>query len=461
MNGLGMVTITSTMRAARPILCLSALALALVPLAAHAGEPIDTAPGTQPGGPAMPPSAAGLTAVDRPARLGAKIMFINFDGADMNGCGGSNDPHNDCSTIFQGTVLPYTGDAVQRASVVQVIRKRVADFGVTVTDQRPGSGDYDMEMVGNWQGVENPGFAGIAPNIDCFDAEGGETSFTLEASGSADGIAEIVLQEIAHTWGLEHVDEQQDLLYPTTEGTNKTFRDECYKIVEDVQLNPTNGYCNSVHTQFCSFGWQNGYQELLYLFGESVPDTLPPGVTILEPANDAVIPGGALDLVIALVDDQSPAVISATILLESPALEQPVEVDGAYAAPGEFAFPITDLPDGAYTIRVDVLDESDNPASAQVAFTVTGNPPAGEETSGSGGVDGSGGDASADDSVGSGDSASAGDGATGDDAGVDGGLVDPTPTSAEGCDCRSGRPRSGLALALLGVLGMLSWRRRD
>lgn len=450
-----------------PILLVPVLALALAPSMAPAGEPLealDTVDGARPIGPStsMPASDAGLVAKERPQRLGSKILYVNFDGAQMTWCGGSNDPHGNCSTIFQGNVLPFSGDAGQRASIIQVIRKRIADFGITVTDQRPKSGDYDMEMVGNWEG-QNPDFAGVAPNIDCFDAEGGETSFTLEASGSADGVAEIVLQELAHTWGLEHVDEKQDLLYPTTEGTNKTFQDACHKIVEDTALNETNGYCNAVHTQFCDYGWQNSYQELLYVFGESVPDTQPPGVTIVAPEDGATIDGGSVDLVIALQDDQSPAVIATTIVMQSDVLPAPVEASGSYAAPGELTFPITDLPDGTYTVRVDVSDESDNPAADEITFTVVGNPAEGGDESGSGGDAGDSGDAgSGDDAGGSGDAGSDDEGGSGGgDAGADGGVVDPQPTTAEGCDCRTDhRGRPGLAFALLGVLGLVLRRRR-
>lgn len=433
------------------------LALALAPSLAPAGEPLellDTAAGARAIGPAPAPSAAGLTASARPQRLGSKILFVNFEGGQMNWCGGSNDPHNDCSTIFQGTVIPFSGDAAKRASIIQVIRKRIADFGITVTDQRPGAGDYDMEMVGDWQG-QNPGFAGVAPNIDCFDSTGGETSFTLEASGSSDGIAEIVLQELAHTWGLEHVDEKQDLLYPTTEGVNKTFQDTCHKIVSDTDLNETNGYCNQVHTQFCDFGWQNSYQELLYLYGESVPDTQAPGVTIVEPADGAVLDSGNVQLVIALEDDQSPAVINTTITLQSDALPEAVESGGAYAAPRELTFPIQDLPDGTYALRVDVEDESDNPASDEITFTVVGNPPGSDDSGDGGSGDGSGGVDGSGDAGGSDDSASA-------EGGSDGsaGLVDPQPTSAEGCDCRTARSRPGFAAMLLGLLVLVGRRRR-
>ncbi len=439
-----------------PLLC-PALALCLLPSSAPAGEPLDvldTAQGAIPIDGNPPTSPAGLTATQRPAYLGDKILFLNFEGGDMNFCG-NNNPVNNCSTIYGGNVLPYTGDLAQRASIVQIIRKRVQDVGITVTDQRPDSGDYDMEMVGNWQG-QDPPFAGVAPNIDCFDATGGETSFTLEASSSADGIAEIVLQEVAHTWGLEHVDEQQDLLFPTTQGSNKTFRDECLKIVSDTELTQSNGQCNSVHTNFCDFGWQNSYQELLFLFGPSLPDTIAPAVSILSPENGATIDGGDLDLLVELRDDQSPAVISMDIILESDALPEPVESGGAFAAPSELPFPIMGLPDGEYTVRVDILDESDNPATDEVSFTVIGNPPEGGDDSAvdeSGGGEGSGG-------AGTGGDGS-GDGSGGADGTSSAGVVDPPGSSADGCDCRTGRPTPGpgLGLGLLALLGLVRRRR--
>lgn len=440
----------------------SALAAALLltaqPQAASAApveapEALDTAEGAVAIDPAaLPPSDAGLVATDRPQHLGDKILFVNFDGADMNACG-NNSPHNNCSTIFNGTVLPFSGDAVRRASIVQVLRKRMQDFGVTVTDQRPQSGDYDMEMVGNWQGAD-PDFAGVAPNIDCFDSTGGETSFTLEASGTTDGMAEIILQELAHTWGLEHIDSTSDLLYPTTQGTNKAFRDECFKIVADTDLNPSNGWCNSVHTNFCNSGWQNSYQEMLFLFGPAGADTEPPVVSIVSPQNGEEIDGGNLELVITLADNETPAVIGAEIMLSSDALPMPVETGGAYASPGELTFPIEGLPDGAYTVRVDVQDESDNPASDEVSFTIVGAPPAGGD------------DGNADDGNGD-DGADGTDGGGTDGGGTDGGLPGGTGDATaggsqptEGCECRANASAPGTGFGLLGLLGFVAVGRR-
>ncbi|MCA9711658.1 MAG: MYXO-CTERM sorting domain-containing protein, partial [Myxococcales bacterium] len=217
------------------------------------------------------------------------------------------------------------------------------------------------------------------------------------------------------------------------------------------------GQCNMVHTQFCSFGWQNSYQELLYLFGPSVPDTIAPAVSIVAPQDGAMIEGGDLELVISLQDDQSPAIITTNIVITSDALPEPVEADGVYAAPGELTFPINGLPAGTYAVQVDIQDESDNPASDEVSFTVLEEPPAGGESGG-----GTGSDDAADGESGAGDGGP-GDGGTDAGGTDDAGLIDPSgPTSNGGCDCRSGGPRRGpsLALGLLVLAGLAGRRRR-
>jgi MYXO-CTERM domain-containing protein len=431
-------------------------------------EPLDTAEGALPTAPPWEPAGPIEAPPRDPSLLGDKIMFINFDGADLQSCGGNDSPVDNCSRLWNGSVDPYSGDAAKRASIIQIVRQRVENFGITVTDQRPGSGDYDMEMVGNWSGVDpdSLGFAGVAPSIDCFDSRGGETSFTLEKAGTSDGVAEIILQEIAHTWGLEHIDSQGDLLYPTTQGTNKVFLDECLKIVQldanNMTTTPVNGQCNNMHTNFCDSGWQNSAQELLALFGPSIPDTFAPTIQILSPADGETLEGGDVDLVIGFADDQSPAVINAIVTLESAALDAPVEEDGAYAAPAELTFPLSGLPDGEYTVSVEGSDEADNPASDSVSFTVIGGMPQGT-SGGTTGDSGNTGDSAGGTSGGSGDPASGGSGndSMGEDtdtdmAGEDGDLSD----RGCGCTAEDAAPVPRRAGWLLMIVAPLLVRRR-
>ena len=353
--------------------------------------------------------ATALVHDQRPAQLGSKVLFVNFDGVQLNNCG-NNSPLQNCSTIFGGTVLPYSGDDAKRASIIQTVRNRVEDFGITVTTVRPASGDYDMEVVGNWQGV-NPSFAGIAPGGDCWDNGGGEVSFTLDVAGTTDGVAEIILQELAHTWGLDHVDDNSDLLYPTTEGVNKMFRDECFQVVADTDLTPTQGFCGH-HAQACgSNSLQNSYQEMLLIFGVSTPDTISPTAEILSPAHGDIIDGD-FTLTVALSDDQTPAILGTRIRFESDALEEPVEISAAYAGPTDLNFPVTGLPNGDYDITVSVEDESDNMGSDTITIRITGSDVPGND------------DGADDDDSGADDDDSGGDGGGNDDADGDGGGND-------------------------------------
>jgi hypothetical protein len=387
--------------------------------------------------------APRVLGADAPPPLAAQpgLLFVNFDGGQMQDCGwGNDDPHANCSTIFDGLVLPYTGDAHARAAVVQVVRSDLRDFAVAVTDRRPpGDVDYDMEMVGDWDPAPGGNFAGVAPSIDCFDQSGGETSFTLEYTGTATGIAKAVLQEVAHTWGLEHVDAGADLLYPTTAGAlDPTFVDACFQIVEldgQAQPVPTAGQCASQHAQHCGSGdLQNSRRELLQLFGPRAPDLVAPTVAITAPLDGAEL-GASFALALVAADEKSPQLLHLRIAGEGAATFT-TEVE--YASPVDLAFPLKGLPGGAYTVTVTATDEEGNQSQDAVAFTVLG----------------------------------ADDGATGDPSGSTTDVPSPTtgdleatdPTSDpgdppadagdDGCGCR-GAPPSGLAL-----LAALARRRR-
>ncbi len=318
------------------------------------------------------PRKVSLTARQRPRELGDKVVFINFDGAMMNGgCG--DDPKNNCTTLFPGrTVLPYVGDKTNRAMLIQTLRTHVADFGISFTDTRPASGDYDMEMVGALKD-EPPGGGGLAPTVDCWDGLGGEVSFTYYWTSE---IVHTILQEAAHTWGLSHVDDDTDLLYQVGTFTPKAFRDECFEIVATL-----GGDDCSHHTDACgTITKQNSHAELLLIFGPSQPDLGVPTVQILAPSEAQTFPlGSTIDLRVALADDQTPMMFATTVTLEGNALAMPETMTASYAGPAELTFPLTELPDGTYQVTVEASDESGNKGSAKVSLIVG----TGQGTSGS------------------------------------------------------------------------------
>jgi hypothetical protein len=221
-------------------------------------------------------------------------------------------------------------------------------------------------------------------------------------------------------------------------------------------LNESNGYCNNVHTNFCDSGWQNSYQELLLVFGESTPDTVAPTVEIIEPA-DGSSNEGSFQLVIHIADDQSPVVADTSITLDSPALDMPAQFMGAYAGPADLEFPIQGLPDGEYTVHVTISDESANPAEDQITFTVMS---AAADTSG-GPAEGTT-DASATSPAESSDGGSLDSTASAesdDDGGSESTGVGATPTTDSGCACMLDRPAPSGLLAL-SLFGLFARRRR-
>ena len=435
--------------------CLVLTALALAPGQARAGEPDELSAPIPITAPWYEPLVYG-TEAPPPEKAQAWVVYTNFDGGEMNWCGwGNNSPQNNCSTIMQDTVLPYSGDAGQRAAIVQIVRKDFADFNVKVTDQRPQGIDYDMEMVGDWQPAPQGGFAGVAPSLDCWNENGGEVSFTLDYTGSSNGIAKAMLQELAHTWGLEHVDSKGDLLYPTTESVlDPTFKDVCHQIVQlDNQGNtvPDGCVCCNQHSLFCGANQQNSYRELLEIFGPSVPDLTGPTLAITAPAEGAEVDPD-FDLTIDAIDNNSPQLLGITIDFAGPSAF--TSDKSFWASPAELSFPVTGVLPGAYTVTVTAQDEDKNEAVAVVNFTVRDPAPSG--TTGGGTTTGT--------TTGEPDPTGEPELTTGAPDPTSGGDPVPDPTADpqtstagsdedESCNCRTdATPTAPLLLALLGLL---------
>lgn len=381
------------------------------------------------------------------------VLFVNFEGPFMNsGCG--DDSQQDCTTIFPNTQFePHPGDAATRAAIIQATREDVVDFGVIVVGERPPAGNpYAMVVSGVPAGGAPGGIGGVAPVIDCSNNDPNQTSFNFLVGASANIQATVIHQEAAHTWGLEHVDDETDNLFPSAGGvSDPKYQDVCSQVVANVQLNPTGAICNGVHTMFCNANFQNSYQEMLLLFGPTIPDEGAPSVTIDAPGAGEVIDYAAnFDLVITLADDRQPQVLATQIYF-----------DDVEAADGSFVnsthtFPVTGgdkptghgLPNGMHTIRVDIADEAGNPASASVTFEIVNGPEDAnvDET----GAESSGG------STGDAESTSGGSQDTGESP-VDPGLGDD---ASEGCGCRTPSTPLGPGAGLLALLALGLRRRR-
>lgn len=364
---------------------LAALALLLPSSAAAAGGRADLSVGTAsevgdddallPGPAVTPPlAAAGPGAL--PAEPGTPhTLYINFDGAVLRrGCG--NDSRYDCSTLadlFDGYIGPFPGTEARRVAIIESVRKDLKDIGVRTTWRRPApEPGYTMVIYGD---IGAQTFAGVAPYIDCGNVWPNDTCFAGAFQGSNTG-ATVILQEAAHTWGLEHVNSPFDNLHPFVERSAPYFQDQCNKIVSNTDLVETAGVCNLVHEMFCDTGWQNSYRELLYLFGPAVPDITAPVLTLTSPED------GSFHVY--------PADLSLFGEIEDEFVPQYYDIDVAQGGASLFTtegtkvdLKLTRPPPGEYDLVVTVRDEAGNAGSDRVRFTIL--PEGSEDPDGTGG----------------------------------------------------------------------------
>ncbi|WAS97525.1 hypothetical protein [Nannocystis punicea] len=320
-------------------------------------------PAAEPLRPAITPPLAtrGLDAL--PAEPGTPhTLYVNFDGAVLRrGCG--NDSRHDCSTLadlFDGYIGPFVGTEARRVAIIESVRKDLREIGVRTTWRRPPDDPgYTMVLYGD---IGAQDFAGIAPYIDCGNLWANDTCFAGAFQGSNTG-ATIILQEAAHTWGLEHVNSPFDNLHPFVEAPTPYFQDQCNKIVANTDLVETAGVCNLVHEMFCETGYQNSFQELLYLFGPAQPDIVAPTLELTSPVDGSyhVLPV-ELSLYGDVVDDLEPQFYAVEIQQDGQTLfsDEAIRVDLRLKNP----------PPGTYDLLVTVRDEGGNAGSDRVRFTI-------------------------------------------------------------------------------------------
>ncbi len=299
------------------------------------------------------------------------IIFVNFDGATLTA--GMDSAQNDVTQIFElaGEFAPY-GDGDKRGAVVQAVMADWAAYNMEVVDERPTTGEYVMNMTG----PTNPfggGVLGIAP-VDCFNMQThSNITYAFHSVNdmfSAPITATTIGQEVAHSFGLEHVDEPADIMNPFNAGGDPTFIDQCIPIVGGAT-------CAAQHTANCPDGLQqNAHQELLAMFGPAVVDTDPPVVLITAPFDGMEYEAGSnFQVLVSIVDDST--VVSAQLYNNGQAVMLDTSEPWGWA--------INNVSEGEYTLEVTAIDEVGNEGmSAPITITVVS--PAGEtegETEGS------------------------------------------------------------------------------
>jgi MYXO-CTERM domain-containing protein len=407
----------------------------------------------------VPADAPRLRADQQPQAGGAPgKIFVNFDGANLSS--GYDDSTSNVTQIGEcaGNFAAY-GEGPKRDAVMQAVINDWAAYNIIITDVRPDSGDYTMNMTG----PSNPfggGVLGIAP-LDCEDQQT-HNNITYAFHSLNDGFdasttATTIGQEVAHSYGLEHVNEEGDIMNPYNAGGDPAFTDQCITIVGGGSI-----VCGGQHAAECgSAGQQNSHQELLTLFGASTPDTASPTVAITYPSDGEEFDAGAdFEITVDAADD---------VGIESVTLFNNGAAQGSPDASAPYGWSVTGIPEGTYELYVEAVDYSGNVSmSATVTIGVGGAP---ATTADDGGTDDGDGDAdngSADDADdggdGDGDDDDGDDGVDTEDSGLPPGYGLDRDAD-QGCACTTQRVGPGgprdlpIWLAAVVLLGLV--RRRD
>lgn len=319
------------------------------------------------------PALDHLTAPIQPHALGTSTtVFVNFDGIDLGECNPS-DSKRDCSWYnFEEPFEPFSGSTQTKVSVLQAMRNDVSEYGIRVTATRPEQGDYTMVVYGGTE-LEYEAL-GSAPAGDCDDARPNQIAFAHldgELATWVNGGATTALHEAAHSWGLDHIDVEGSIMFPSGDNSPTFFRDECDVTVVDTDLTPGDASCPELNDAHCGDArLQHADARLRRLFGPPYLDTTPPTLTLLEPVDGQYFQAPAsFDVLFETEDDLHPQAYSIWAWLG----EEPRPADGSVRASPDFN--VAELPIGTWDFHVVVADEAGNETRLDFTIEVGEDPP--------------------------------------------------------------------------------------
>jgi hypothetical protein len=323
----------------------------------------------------VPPPPEHLVAT--PSVAGREVgtpttLFVNFDGVNLGECNPSNSQRN-CHWYNTEEPIPaFSGSLQAKVSVLQAMRHDTADFGIRITALRPPAGErYTMVVYGGTEA--RYGALGSAPAGDCLDQLPNEIAFAHldgELAGWVNGGATTALHEAGHTWGLDHVDADRTIMYPTATDDPAAFGRDCYAIVADVALEPGEASCPELNMALCGQALaQNAAAALQHLFGGPYVDVQAPTVKLVAPADGQYFQAPAsFDVVLDIRDDLHPQVYDAAFWLN----DDPKPEPRAFL---ESHFSVVDLPIGTWVFHVEFTDQAGNTARLDFEIEVGEDPP--------------------------------------------------------------------------------------
>ncbi|HEY5927510.1 MAG TPA: Ig-like domain-containing protein [Kofleriaceae bacterium] len=322
----------------------------------------------------LPPSTNTIAAVSQ-----SRIIYMNKGGVTLTP--GNNDARTNRSTLVSSTraIPAWNPSATTWTGVMTCMKDMFSRWDVSVVDVDPGNVPH-MEAIftGSPSSIGmSSGVGGVSPfTQDCSVIENSIVfTFTNAFGNNAQTLCEVMAQEVAHSYGLDHQMLASDPMTYLSYSGKRTFKDQTVS-------------CGEYQNRPCGIGGsvcrpnQNSVQLLNARLG--IADAVAPMMTITSPADGATVEPG---FNVEATASDNVAVTQATFFLDDVMI---TTTPGA----GPYVFP-TDalLAEGPHTISVEVTDGRN--VQRQTHHITVAKPGGG----GSGSGDGSGSDTDGDGDV--------------------------------------------------------------
>lgn len=288
---------------------------------------------------------------------GPSLVYLNFDGATLKKVNGyTTDAAQNVTVIGSGTLPPY-GSPQERAEVEKLVRALYAAYNVDFVTTRPQSGDYTMAVIGG-----HPSHLGLTGtmaglgNLDCGDQLHRDVAVIFPEAmyqGTFDwmmrSLAEAVVHELGHNFGLPHSDDSCDVMgYGACNGGTKQFLDKQMGLRPQ---DPVEWTCGQSST--------NSHQLLLSNVGpRPQADATPPQVIFISPADQAQVPA-VLTITVSATDDKG--IQQLDLLVDGTSLGSVGDASHDFSAT---------LAPGQHTLTATARDGAGNQGSATISVTV-------------------------------------------------------------------------------------------
>jgi len=367
--------------------CAAACATVLVPALAAAEVPRRTVAVSEPAalfdvvaGPANDDGyqlgrqllpAAGIAPLDgtAPAVAASRTVYLNKNGVTLTP--GTNDSRLNRSTVVtqQVSIPPWSASASTWSEIVTCMREVFAPFNVSIVDSDPGDVPHIEAVFGG-----TPTLLGVATNLagvspftsDCAVIES-SIVFTFTGVLPADPrlLCEVQAQEVAHSYGLDHVLLASDLMTYLPHEGRRWFQNMNASCGED-KARPC-GLNGSTCRQT-----QNSVSLLIERVGmrAQAGDAVPPTLAITSPYNGETVPP---TFAVKFNASDNAKVLMTSLYIDGVASGSAVMAPLAIATPGG-------LTEGTHKLRL-VATDGLNESSQEIAVTVKQGAaaPAGQE----------------------------------------------------------------------------------